>query len=112
MNADMIKLVRSLRPFNSLRYRLRTVGDSININIYPNPSISDVFINFEIGQISKVRIDIYDMNGKMIETLVDKTCNPGSQQITWKIADIVKGMYYSKVFVNDNYVEFDKIIIQ
>ena len=112
MNADMIKLVRSLRPFNSLRYRLRTVGDSININIYPNPSISDVFINFEIGQISKVRIDIYDMNGKMIETLVDKTYNPGSQQVIWKTSGIAKGLYYSKFFVNESYIKINKIIIE
>ena len=46
-------------------------------NIYPNPFNPIANIQFTISQISKTRLSIYDLNGKLVNILVDDRLNPG-----------------------------------
>ena len=50
---------------------------------YPNPFNSTTVIPFEVRKSSKVEINIYDINGRKINTLLSTEMNQGSHSISW-----------------------------
>lgn len=66
---------------------------------FPNPFGSETTIAFNLGQSSKVSLDVYDLSGKHIVTLIDDRMFPaGAQNLKWNGCDalgnsIPSGMY-------------------
>ena len=62
--------------------------------IYPNPFSQSVTINYEIAEnkeaLTKVQIMIYDINGRLLSTLVDNMMQSGCYTTSWK-GDFDKG---------------------
>jgi YVTN family beta-propeller protein len=56
--------------------------------IYPNPSKESVAIDYEIGEnkeaLIKVQIMVYDFNGKLVSTLVDRMMQQGCYKAVWE----------------------------
>jgi len=50
---------------------------------YPNPFADATTLNFSVAERSTVRIDIYDVKGALVRTLVNETLDAGSYPITW-----------------------------
>jgi hypothetical protein len=65
--------------------------------IYPNPFNARTVIGFDLPEASDVKIDIYDILGRKIETLCDEVLPAGNNQITWNAADRPSGIYFYKV---------------
>ena len=53
----------------------------------PNPFNSSTMINYEIIEASPVRLEVFDMTGQKVRTLVNFTQEPGSYQIMWNGRD-------------------------
>ena len=65
---------------------------------YPNPFNPVTTILFDTPVSGKIRLDIVDLNGRLITILADKTFNPGSFQIEWQGEDqhripVASGVY-------------------
>ena len=54
---------------------------------YPNPFSSATTLNFSVAERSTVRIDIYDVKGTLVRTLVNEQLDPGSYPVTWDGTD-------------------------
>ena len=52
--------------------------------IYPNPFNNSTQIRYKIDKPGNVSINIYDMSGKWIISLLNKKINKGEHQIAWK----------------------------
>ena len=66
-------------------------------NNYPNPFNSETIISYEINHQSHVRLDIYNLLGEKIYTLVDKFQNNGFHKVRWKtdnMLGISSGIYF------------------
>ena len=50
---------------------------------YPNPSSSTTLIKYESLKPAKVKLSIYDLNGKKIMSIVDEKQSSGSYQFQW-----------------------------
>jgi hypothetical protein len=61
---------------------------------YPNPFNPVTTIRFEIPRNDHVRIDIYNLVGQHIDTLVDGYKGIGTYSIAWDAADYTSGVYY------------------
>jgi hypothetical protein len=59
--------------------------------IYPNPFSESVVINYEVGAIDpatgKVLIRIFDLNGRLVTTLVNMTMQSGYYTVSWSGKD-------------------------
>jgi hypothetical protein len=82
---------------------------------YPNPFNPETKIKFEIPiskseTNSKTEIRIYDISGKLIETLVKENLSPGTYEVTWSAANYSSGVYFYKL-VSGNYVNTKKMIL-
>ncbi|GAB4343647.1 MAG: hypothetical protein Kow0037_31930 [Calditrichia bacterium] len=54
---------------------------------YPNPFNPETRITFELPQASPVRLEIYDMSGRKIKTLVNKAYPAGRYEVIWNGRD-------------------------
>jgi hypothetical protein len=61
---------------------------------YPNPFNAVTTIQFELSSNSSVKLNIYDIAGRKVATLVDGTLDAGSYQVNWG-GDVVSGVYFS-----------------
>lgn len=50
---------------------------------YPNPFDGATILNFSVGDHSNVRIDIFDVKGTLVRSLVNEQLDPGSYPVTW-----------------------------
>ncbi len=67
---------------------------------YPNPFNPTTHINFQVPEYSTVTIVVYDISGREVKTLVNKTgYDAGKYDITWNATDnfenkVASGMYF------------------
>ncbi len=93
---------------------------SINSNhiksVYPNPSTEDFNIYFTLEEKSSVDITIYDLNGKIVQSVYSGEMPTGEHTFTWNAENksatrVSKGMYFVELSVN-NLKEVDKLIVR
>ena len=65
----------------------------MNLMAYPNPSSRNNTFKYSVDAVSKVKIMIHDLNGKLVKVLADKTQEPGVYTIQWDSENISKGTY-------------------
>lgn len=74
------------------------------IQPYPNPVNNIMYVSFKIHASSKVTVQVYDNNGRLITTPVaDKTYNYGKyvEQIDFAKLSVPNGVYYIQLKIND-----------
>jgi hypothetical protein len=70
---------------------------------YPNPFNPTTRIQFSVPETEKVRLEVYDIQGKLIKTLVDYDLyQPGSYEVSWNGLDnkgnkVASGIYFAKM---------------
>ena len=86
---------------------------SFNINtIYPNPFNPVTNIEFSTHNSEKISISIFDMNGRLVEKLIDnKLMTAGSYNIKWNASGNVSGIYFINIS-NGQLNKNQKIILQ
>jgi L-ascorbate metabolism protein UlaG (beta-lactamase superfamily) len=81
---------------------------------YPNPFNPETTINYNIPAPAHVQLKVYDMIGREITTLVDKTQNAGNYAAKFNAEKLSSGMYLYKLSVAGNseyYYDVKKMIL-
>jgi hypothetical protein len=76
----------------------------------PNPFRAETMIPFRITQAARVRIEILDVHGRLVRTLIDGTTTPGDHELAWDGTDdarnaLAPGAYAIRMSVNGHMVE-------
>lgn len=77
---------------------------------YPNPFNPTTKIRYELKERGRVDLKIYDVLGKEIADLVNKTQNPGQYTITFDGNNLPSGVYIYSLRVN-NFLESKKMTL-
>ena len=64
---------------------------------YPNPFNSQTTIQFEIFSGERTTIDIFDLTGKKITTLIDEFRDAGLYEISWNAENVSSGAYFYRL---------------
>ena len=88
--------------------------DPSELQVYPTPFYSEVNITYTIDKTEKVKLDIYDISGRLIASLVNQNQHTGSYNISWDGRNvngekIGKGVYICTLQAG-NKVSIDKIV--
>jgi parallel beta-helix repeat protein len=68
---------------------------------YPNPFNASTTISYQLPEASSVTLDIYDMLGRKIETLINNRPNSaGEHRITWDASGHSSGTYFYRLEVD------------
>lgn len=70
-------------------------------NCYPNPFNPETNITFELSKAGNVKIDVYNIKGQKIETLVDGSYDAGKHIYIWKADAQPSGLYLLKYSIPD-----------
>jgi hypothetical protein len=82
-----------------VQQKLNIGAPSTVASAYPNPFTSTSNIKYSIANASNVNIIVYDLNGKPINTLVNKQQPAGIYNVQWGDASLSKGVYFINVIV-------------
>jgi photosystem II stability/assembly factor-like uncharacterized protein len=77
---------------------------------YPNPFNPATIINYELRITSYVSLDVFDVSGKIVETIVKQNQNPGKYEVVFSGADYPSGVYFYKL-ITEGYSEAKKMIL-
>ncbi len=64
---------------------------------YPNPFNPVTNINFSIPKAGLTSIRIYDINGRLITTLLEEHLSPGSYKTDWNAVEMPSGIYIYRI---------------
>jgi hypothetical protein len=82
---------------------------------YPGTTGSNVIISYFIPGQTRVNLSVYDVNGQLIRSLINKYHNPGYYEILWDGTDdsgnIVNGGIYFLTFKTKDYFYIQKSIL-
>ncbi|MCK4351773.1 T9SS type A sorting domain-containing protein [candidate division WOR-3 bacterium] len=77
----------------------------------PNPFTSETQIKFALPKKSRVNLNIYDVSGRLVKTLVNGTMEAGSHSVNWDAKEFPSGIYFVKLRAGDNYTSTKKLIL-
>ena len=77
---------------------------------YPNPFNAKSKIKYQISKTSQVKIQVFDMLGRMLETLANERKNAGQYELILDAGDLPSGNYFYRL-ESDGYVETRKMIL-
>lgn len=63
------------------------------LEIYPNPSLGQVQIQFTLNNYSEVCIELYDLVGKRVKKVLNASKNPGEYKISEDLSGLASGYY-------------------
>jgi len=61
---------------------------------YPNPFNLTTTIEFDIPERTNVKLVVYDILGREVETLIDKELEPGKYKINFTATNLPSGVYF------------------
>ena len=64
---------------------------------YPNPFNASTVIEFRLSVPKFVRLDVYDLLGRLVATLLDQELVPGDYRVAWHADDRPSGVYYYRL---------------
>ncbi|MEM8486535.1 MAG: T9SS type A sorting domain-containing protein [Bacteroidota bacterium] len=68
---------------------------------YPNPFNPQTTIRFGLNSTAQVNLQVYDMTGRLVSTLVSGTLDAGNHEVTFEAADLPSGMYVYRLATPD-----------
>jgi hypothetical protein len=89
----------------------KILPEILTINkVYPNPFNPITTIRYGLAQNSDVQISIYDINGRLITTLINEFQITGYHSITWDASSYPSGIYFINISAS-NYSVTQKIVL-
>lgn len=66
---------------------------------YPNPAISTTSIDFVLGNAAQVKLEVMNLQGKVVRTLMNKSLEAGLHQTTLNTSALRKGIYICRLSI-------------
>ncbi|MDP8322859.1 MAG: carboxypeptidase regulatory-like domain-containing protein [Candidatus Stygibacter australis] len=78
--------------------------------IYPNPFNPETTLSFNLKESSYTTIEVYNLKGQKIASVIDQELPAGSHSITWDAAQQPSGIYFIK-FQADGITQLSKAVL-
>ncbi|MBD3232746.1 MAG: T9SS type A sorting domain-containing protein [candidate division Zixibacteria bacterium] len=76
-------------------------GKTVLVDSYPNPFNAITTINYQILEVSPVKLDIFNLLGQKVATLVDAVQPVGKRSVQWDASNYSSGIYFYKLSSGD-----------
>lgn len=78
---------------------------------YPNPFNPSTTIRYGLKENVRVKISIYNLSGKLMETIIDRPEVAGYHQVEWNAANVSSGIYFYKIDAGNKFRAIQKCIL-
>ena len=88
-DGDVLELLLDENLSNS-----EVIVDSFDLlGNYPNPFNPSTTIDFSLNSFSDLEINVYDVNGRLVENLFSGFKSPGTHKVVWDATGFSTGIY-------------------
>lgn len=70
---------------------------SLDLNVWPNPAQNTAFINYNLSVNTEININIYNLLGENVKTVINNEQQIGQQNIPINTDDLPNGVYFIKL---------------
>lgn len=104
VNLDFVVDSAKINPIHISDVSVNDISAIENqIKVYPNPAANKVTIQYNLLENSNVKIELCDILGKSVKTILPLTQQNNSEHsFTIQLNDITSGMYFMKVKINNS----------
>jgi beta-glucanase (GH16 family) len=75
-------------------------NDFALLSNFPNPFNPMTTISYNLSQAAVVELKVFDINGRVVDTLVNKFQNAGLHSFSWDAANVRSGIYFYQIRAN------------
>jgi len=87
--------------------------DLIEVDAYPNPTVNDFKVVFEIYDVENLNITIVDIQGRPIHTIHAGTPKrQGKLEFSMSTAPLDAGIYFLQITADEKLIGNEKVIVQ
>ena len=61
---------------------------------YPNPFNPSTMISFDVPELQNISVQIFNITGQLIETLINGKLESGEYEILWDAGNLPSGIYF------------------
>ena len=83
----------------------------LSCRVFPNPFHGHTVISYRISEYCQVMLNIYDIQGRRISRLMDKTQQPGTYRVTFDAAELPSGVYFYRLQAGERLTEGKMIVL-
>jgi len=99
------ELIDSLLNCTSASISNHSIPNSFNLtHLYPNPFNPSINIKYSIETYSFIYLEIYNLNGELIEKIKADYHIPGHYEIQWNANTKASGIYFIRIGDNSNFL--------
>jgi hypothetical protein len=106
---------------NVMGANLNKVGDDDGANLvlpteygldqnYPNPFNPSTTISYQLPEKNHVSLNVYDILGNLVSTLVDREMEAGYYNVNWNASQLASGIYIYRI-ISGSFVSTKKMIL-
>lgn len=77
---------------------------------YPNPFNPVTKIKFDISRVTAAKLVVYDITGRIVETIVNEQLNAGKYEVSFDASHLASGVYFYKLETSD-FVDTKKMLL-
>ncbi|MCX6162831.1 MAG: T9SS type A sorting domain-containing protein, partial [Ignavibacteriae bacterium] len=77
---------------------------------YPNPFNPTTNIKFNVAKLSDVKIVVYDIMGREVQTLVNESLQPGIYEVSFDGSKLTSGVYFYRL-ISDNFTDTKRMLL-
>jgi hypothetical protein len=92
-------------------FEIESAPEKISLDsAYPNPFNPTTTIGFGLPFDSEVSIQVYNLQGRVVETLASEHMQAGYHSVTWNADNFSSGVYFAKMIAGE-YINTQKLIL-
>jgi len=93
-------LISMMKDREAMENRRALPSEYAISEVYPNPFNSTVRISFALREAGDVKLSICDLNGRLIQTLLEFECAAGTHTAMWDASSMPSGLYLARLKCN------------
>ncbi len=78
---------------------------------YPNPFNPETTIGYSLPRSGKVMLEIFDLAGQKVDTLVDDNQSPGSYEVNWQASNLASSIYFYRLSFDTQIIATRKMVV-
>ena len=79
---------------------------------YPNPFNSATQIRFSLSRSERVRLAVFDILGRELDTIINRYMEPGFHVINWNAEDKSSGLYFIQLKAGSMIKTLKTVLVQ
>jgi hypothetical protein len=84
--------------------------DFVQLSVYPNPAKEQATLTYALGRSRTLKIDLYDLNGKLVQTLDQGQQTEGFHKLNVNTSTLPAGMYFIRL-LSDGLVQTQRLSV-